>query len=497
MSLLSSEFVRLATLITGTIVAVIAAYKFVIQRPRLQLIAKHTQDFFHDDLVRTNLQFMLSNRGFRFAEDAYLELHLPDWNFGGPKRKIEIGATVSTVEDGERVVHETYGSHHNPDKEGEEDQSSNGAEANNHLSNSNNSSEDENSQIGTADSVLDLRHDLQTRFLAPGEKNHIFINDILYNGNEFNIFAGEAKIEQFRKYTIEYSVGCRTYGPRKGEITIESRYDDIIISHNHPRFYDAWRDIIVKLLKDFLSFSTSVIHKRTGVDLSKKTVSVDSSILEQEDESDTERHITPVAQIEVSSKVNDLQTVTAKLFLIENTEAGKAIAGSVTFHAQALSPGALWETRAPRRQHRSHLIDYSIEYRESYASSALPVGVVRDNAEESYPVIEAEWEVESSDTDRGNLRGLSKKDCILNKMDGSPGHRPVSVEGKLVNENTVPVTVSVVTKFYTEDGVVLTTPSNRETVPANGMKDFLVNANLGREQEERIDSCDVVLVQGT
>lgn len=117
MPLLTPEFVRIAGLVTGIIVTVIAVYKFVIQRPRLQLTAEHNRDFFYGDLVRTNLQFFISNHGLRYAEDVYIEIYLPDWNFGEPRRKIEIGTTVSTIEDGERTVHETYGSHHDPDSE--------------------------------------------------------------------------------------------------------------------------------------------------------------------------------------------------------------------------------------------------------------------------------------------------------------------------------------------------------------------------------------------
>lgn len=247
---------------------------------------------------------------------------------------------------------------------------------------------------------------------------------------------------------------------------------------------------------DLLSFFSAVLRDRTGVDLSRDAVSVERDEIEYGQESEDERLVTPVAWIKVSSRVDSLQSVTAKLTLYGYSDEDEGILGSVTFSARALSPGEHWETRPPRRQHRSHLIDYNIEYRDSYTSPAIPIRI--DEKSTTDIEIEAEWEVETEDSYRGNLRGLSKKDCSLNKgTDESAGHRPVSVEGELVNENTVPVTVSVVAKFYTADDVVLTTPYNRETIPADGTKDFQISADLGREQEERIESCDVVLVQGT
>lgn len=458
---------QIAGIILTILTTSIGIHKFIIQRPRIQLKVEKERDFLRDDGVKSHLNFIIVNKGFRYAEDTYIEMRLPDWNFGKQRRRIDWNVSVSVKDSDE--------------KDNDSDEEVSDTEEN----------EDENTQtdsedvVRKVDSVLDIRHDIDTYFLASGEINHIFIEDTVYNEAEFPIFYGEIHLEQFETYQLEYSAGCQSYSPRKGVIEFDVGYDEIEINHNPPRFWNAWYRYLGKIYGNLRSFTVSQIDTRLGIDLSTDDVRVIHSKLERENETNSETIINPVAGVLLSNDLEEQRSVSVKGTLYLLREGEDVILGTVTFRAYSLDAGEYWETRPPQQQWGTHRFRYNKEYGGSAFEGALPVKmIVPDEAEE--PEFSVEWTVDSWVPRKGNLRGLDLNKCEFD------ADRTVA-KGVIQNTSSVDVTVFVIAKLYTEDDILLTTPSSEITVEADSDKQFSIRSDLDPEQNERITSCECVL----
>ncbi|WP_254547361.1 hypothetical protein [Halomarina pelagica] len=452
----------------GLITALIAIYKFVIQRPRVLLEVEGRDSFLRDDGIHSGLTFKLANRGLRYAEDVYIELRADDWGFGEQRRRREWTVTSSAtdpVDEDDTESAEGEGSD-NEDKPDETDEATDSERA--------------------VDTVLNVRHDIQTYFLAPGEIDHIFVDDLLYNGSEFSIFYGDVHLEQFRTYELEYAIGCRTYGPRRGKVEIEVGYDDIEIRNRRPRFWRSWGATVAKIGAGLKTAGIAVLDSTLETDVRRSEVSFLRTEIETTSDSPTEIRMAPVANLCLPPRLDGRRSVEAKATLYVQSESAEEIIGTVTFSAFSLLPGARWETRPPRRQHRTNLFDYNIEYGEGYSAPALPVVLTCSEEVDERPELRAEWEVDSRPPRTGDLRGLEVAECEYRERD----HAAV---GEIRNENSVDVTLFAIAHFYTEDDTVLTTPYQEVTIEADGEEGFRIGTGLVAEQRDRITDCTVVL----
>lgn len=460
--------IQIVGIIFTMITALIGLHKFVIQRPRIQLKAEKEQDFLFDDGVKSHVNFIIVNDGFRYAENTYLEMRLPDWNFGKQRRRIDWNVSISTKDSDEKDNDTDGEASQNTDENGNGDTQTDSEDA-----------------VRKADSVLDIRHDIDTYLLASGEINHIFIDDVMYNGAEFPIFYGEIHLEQFETYQLEYSAGCQSYSPRKGVIEFDVGYDGIEINHSPPRFWNAWYRYLAKICGDLRSFLVSQIDARLGIDISTDRVRVIHSKMERENETDSKIIINPVASVLLSSNLEEQRSVSVKGTLYLCHEDEKVILGTVTFRAYSLEAGELWETRPPQQQWGTHRFRYNKEYGGSPLQGALPMEMIVPEEAEG-PKVSVEWTVDSWIPRKGNLRGL---DFMKYEFDEDS----TAAKGVIQNTSSVDVTVFVIAKLYTEDDILLTTPSSEITVETDSDKEFSIRSDLDPEQNERITSCECVL----
>lgn len=175
----------------------IAFHKFIIRRPRVQLVPKKKGGTRNDGQVAATLSFELANKGYSHAEDVYVEVSLPSWNFSDNNSK--------------------------------------------------------NSGISFSDSMIGVEHEKTGYVGAAGERHRISVNNLIHSKSSFDFFIAPVKLEEFRNYIVRYRIGCRSYGPREGKIIIKSKYDGVEFDHTPPRFCRAWKEQFLSILEEIWS----------------------------------------------------------------------------------------------------------------------------------------------------------------------------------------------------------------------------------------------------
>lgn len=459
---------QIAGIFLSIIAGLIVIHKFILQRPKIQLKVDKKQDFLFEDGVKSNIQFIVVNYGFKFAENTYMEIRLPDWNFGEQRRRIDWNISISSTDSHENTSNPT--------------DNSDSADDNSDVDNSKESEK----SIRKADSVLDIRHDIDTYFLSSGEINHILIDDILYNGTEFKIFHGEIYLEQFETYKIEYSVGCRSYSPRKGEIEFDVGYDEINVNHSPPRFWNAWYSYFEKILRDLNHAVFNFLSSWDRLNFPNEKARVIDSNLEREIKNNSEFIVNPVANVFLLPTLNQRRSVKVKggIFLNQD-DSEDVILGTVTFRAYSLDPGEKWETRPPKQQWRTNKFDYNKEYGGSNLEGALPINITVPEGIKK-PNIRVDWTVDAWKPRSGNTRGLNITNCDFDE-------NLKAAKGTVENGSSSDVTFFIIAKFYTEDDTILTTAYSEYTVEAESDEDFSVMSDLNPDQNDRLESCKCII----
>ena len=182
----------------GTIVAAVAGlvtiWRFSWVRPEMVVEAEMSVATTpsENSLVRVVPSIFISNLGRRHAEDVYLKIRTPDWEF---------------------------------DREGDDNLPS---------------------------TVLDFRTDGFGYVGASGYLEHIFIDDTIYHGSRFDIFPGSVAMEPGHEYVIEYTIACRAHGPREGSIVFEANRNSATLKHKYPTYRRRMTEWIKTALWDFL-----------------------------------------------------------------------------------------------------------------------------------------------------------------------------------------------------------------------------------------------------
>ncbi|WP_233553841.1 hypothetical protein [Halococcus sp. IIIV-5B] len=418
--------------------AVIAAYKFLIQRPQLRLITGDKTDRMIDNQVRSVMRFNILNSGLGLAENAYVQFALDDWNFRGT---------------GEKEPADDEGT---------------------------------NTGIQLSESILETRHNDTYYIGTRGEVDQIFIDDVLHMESEFQLFWGTVTLERFQTYTFEYSVACRTHGMKSGRITFHSGYDDITVTHTPPKF---WWGPIAKAIKRLRGAKLPLNVK------SEQDVWIESEDIEEESAPNSSNIILrPVATVRASSTDSKLMTVIAKATLYMGEKINENIVGTITHTAQSLQWDETWETRYPAQNRRratthweSDIERFSLDPPIEWSSDLEPY------PSEPKEQLHVEWSVDHLVSQDKDPRGLEISESELINVDtDEEGQSPIRIEGVVENENVRDESIFVIAKFCTGEDLVLTTNHNRVQIDGGNTADFRIRAGLSPEQESRIRDCDLV-----
>lgn len=440
--------------ILAAIAAIITAYRFFLQRPKLQLQVDKELDTVLDNQVVSHPTFKIVNRGNAPAHDVYFDIRAPTWDFGEEQKGGALKVEVSTGDTAETDdVTDESGDPGTQDSE--------------------------YATLSFEDSPLTVDHNFMTYIGRPGEVNQMFIDDTIYSDVSFRIFSTKLKLERFRTYSLEYKVGCQTYGPRKGTIEFEVGYDSIDVNHQPPRFWRAWLRKIKQPL-DHLSSNPYAWIRKAEIETEK----VDSF----------HELVRPFAEAQVVGSPDKYYSLEAKATVYLDEIEPESTIGTVTFHENGLSGGEVAEIR--RENGKSLLPKTQFESNHQHFRQ-IPF-IISPHFPSPKPLvssrIEIDWEVELSPVEKGDFRGLSiKNDSITGRDQPEVGHQPVRVSGKVVNENYQSRGIFVVVKFYTEYDRVVSTNHTEVGVSPRDTSEFNVSPRLPREQELRIDDYEIIM----
>ncbi|SER51489.1 hypothetical protein [Natrinema salaciae] len=440
--------------ILAAIAAIITAYRFFLQRPKLQLLVDKDRDIVLDNQVVSHPTFKIVNRGNAPAHDVYFDIRAPTWNFGEEQKGGALKVEVSVDDTAEA------------DDETTESDDSNGQES-------------EYAPLSFEDSPLTVDHNFMTYFGRPGEINQMFIDDTIYSDVSFRIFSTKLKLERFRTYGLEYKVGCQTYGPRKGTIEFEVGYDSININHQPPRFWRAWLRKIKQPLDNLSPDPYAWIRK---AEIKTQRASFFHEL------------VRPFAEVQVVGSPNEYFSLNAKATVyLDETEPESTI-GTVTFNENGLSGGEIAEIRREDGKYRLP----TTRFESDHSNFRQMPFIVSPHFPSPKPLtssrIEIDWEVELSPVEKGDFRGLSiENDNITGRDQPNAGHRPVRVSGNIANKNNQSRGIFVVVKFYTEDDRVVSTNHTEVGVSPRDSTEFNVSPRLPREQELRIDDYEIIM----
>jgi hypothetical protein len=447
--------------ILAAIAAIITAYRFFLQRPKLQLHINKDWDKVLDNQVISHPTFKIANHGNAPAHDVYFDIRAPTWNFGEEQKGGALKVEVSVGDSAE------------PDDEGDE------GEDETTESEDSERQESEYATLSFEDSPLTVDHNFMTYFGRPGEINQMFIDDTIYSDVSFRIFSTTLKLERFRSYSLEYKVGCKTYGPRRGKIEFEVGYDSIDVNHRPPRFWRAWLGKIKQLL-DHLSSDPYAWVRKTEI--------------ETERGSFFHELVRPFAEVQVVGSPDEYYSLNAKATVYIDEIEPESTIGTVTFHENGLSGDEVVEIR--RKNGNNSLPTMKLE--SNYQGFRRFPFIISPHFPSSNPLvssrIEIDWDIELSPVEEGDFRGLSiEDDSITGRDQPDVGHRQVRVSGKIVSENNQSRGVFVVVKFYTEDGHVVSTNHTEVGVPPRDSTEFDISPPIPQEQESRIDDYEIIM----
>jgi|AntDeeMinimDraft_4_1070355.scaffolds.fasta_scaffold05716_2 hypothetical protein len=466
-----NSFKWLGAIVTG-LAAIITAYKFFIRRPNIKLQAELINDglVLEEGLVTAHPVFHLANHGLRYAEDAYLEVSLPTWNFGEGQKAPSVDVNVSVDQENKKTKEKSdvnfFTALHQyliNSLEDEKEQENNGTDT---------------GELVFEDSVLETRHD-NTRYIgAPGEINQIFIDDLVYEGTKFRLFSTEIELERFRNYSLEYEVSCRTYGPRKGSIEFEVGYDEIQIYHNHPK---PWWARVQNILTE-IPFNTGILEVR-----------LNRTRVEFQQVSFFEVLAFPVAEVGVDRHCSNTVTVRAKATVYLGKKNSENIIGTLKFWAYALNPGDIWETIAPNRkitnQFKTQTPHRGLQQIPLVLSPRTPPYTLNPKNE-----LQIDWSIDYHTTTKGDQSGLEIVDSKL-VCNTTGRFERVSVRGTLANHNPRERGLFIIAKFFDKNGYVITTPYKQMTVQAESQSEFRIPARLIGNQESRIEEYEFEIIR--
>ncbi|MDB2242661.1 hypothetical protein [Halorubrum ezzemoulense] len=180
-AIVSKEAAALAA-IAGTF---LAFYRYVYLRPELLLSAENLVSYETvSGETSSQINLYLSNVGHEFAEDTYLSFALKRFEF-------------------------------------------------------------DDVDFQTPESPLLIKsHEMVGFFGMKGERHDLYIENALYEGDIFKLYFGGCAFENDGKYTLKYTVACKSHGPRKGKIVFTVEDGEVEINHKYPTKLRRIRNLI-------------------------------------------------------------------------------------------------------------------------------------------------------------------------------------------------------------------------------------------------------------
>lgn len=395
--------------ILGTFIAV---HKFVIRRPRVQLIPEANDGVRMEEQVAGTLSFNLANNGYSHAEDVYLEISLPSWNFT------------------------------------EGDPSSSG--------------------ISFSDSMINVEHEKDGYIGASGERHRIWVTDMLHSKSRFDFITASVRLEEFREYTVHYRVGCRSYSPRKGKITIESKYDGFEIKHHPPRFYRAWinqfRTSIQEGLSWILPDALSIVHAQVE---ESDIIVVRKSFFESQG--------FPIVVVDTLYRNREPLSVKLKGTISTDSE---DVLGTVELTANSVKPGDRWvATPSDLHSYASRSLPATSDFQ---AFSKLPLRLNPTIPPYLYNPkhqISISWAAEIDHPEKGDMRGIEINHSSLTVQefrDSTLAKLTVEIQ----NKNHSSKSFFVVGRLYTSADLLVATPSQHVAIDERESKEFHISTRL-------------------
>jgi hypothetical protein len=389
-----SDFLIAVAPIAGAIAAIIAIYRFFINQPALVLEADvestSPDRAFHT--VHTTPTLFLSNEGRDFAEDAYLEMDLPDWDF---------------------------------------------------------EQEDDEENIST---FLDVTSDRTGYLGSPRRLYQVTVDKPVQPRERYKMFFGGAELERNRCYELNYTISCRSHGPREGCIKFHVGHHEVTVENTYPK----------RRRRYFLAF-------REFFD-GQNTLEPEVDLLEFEVNWESESTASIEALLKNSGPVRNRITE-VRFDLSVGNVCSENYWRSIPVKIWGLDPGEFWQVN----------VELELELDEPHLSK-------EDISLDCFP---------SANTN--HLKDSWDRVTLIDSGAELPNDSFSITQafGRLENLNAgTSRGTRIVVKWLDEDGVVLGTDETQMELSPGEAEDFRVNCSADRERQEEIEDYSITLMGG-
>ena len=373
--------------IFAAVAAVIAVYKFFIQKPAVVLKAESeaASSTIPFDVVRATPTLFISNEGRAFADDVYLEMETLDWSFGRENDKVSTFLDVNSEQTG---------------------------------------------YIG-----------------SPRRQYQISANKPIQPKDDYKAFLGGATFERGNCYELEYTVSCRSHGPRTGSIEFHAGYKDVNIVHNYP-----------KCRRKYLMWIRNQLHR-------ENTTGPELDLLEYELEWQSEQSGTITALMKNNGSAR-ARTANIEWDVFIGDNRAENYYTSSSSGVLGLDTGEFWRVVG------------SIQLDGPYTNEDVTIDC-QVNAQSNHLV-----------------DGWQGVKLIEYEADlPSNSNNTTRVRGRLENLNAeTDRNVHVVVKFVDDDDIVLFSEDTRLKLSGGEEDDFGVHPSVSREMKDSISDCHIVLM---
>jgi len=387
----TSDFLISIIPIFGAVAAVIAIYRFFIKQPALVLKADVEAVSGHRpfSVVYATPTLFLANEGRDFAEDVYFEMELPDWDF---------------------------------------------------------EQRDDKENISTFLDVTDER----TGYIgSPRGVYQVNVNKPIQPREEFKMFFGGVELERNRTYELNYTISCRSYGPREGSIKFHVGHHEINVENNYPR----------RRRKHLIRLREALSHQKT------REANIEIPKLDVDWKSEKTANITALIKNTSAVRLSSAE-VRFDLFLGKDNSGNYQT--SIPCKIVGLDPGEFWQV--------------DLEFELNQPKSSKDVSIEHSLSADTNHLVDG-WE------------RIKLVDSGGDTADDS--HSVPQVYGRLENLNAgTSRTVRVVAKWIDQKGRVISTDDTKLELESGEAKDFRVNCSGGLEVVEKIDDYSIVLMGG-
>lgn len=101
--------------------------------------------------------------------------------------------------------------------------------------------ENENEGQKGPETLLEIQSERVLHFMfTTGERHDLYFENVIYNDDVFELFYGSIEFEDEGEYLLDYTIACRSHGPRTGSILFTVEEDRIIVEREYPTWIRTW-----------------------------------------------------------------------------------------------------------------------------------------------------------------------------------------------------------------------------------------------------------------